>query len=163
MTIYIEPQIFGCFLDAQILACTLNGEALENSMTPTSSDSANVSVLLISEDRLIGADLAVTLQEIGYGVIVSSVKAALAPGFSSSPDLVVIDVGAVERGDALKAGARIGRRLARPVVYLVDDDDQAARVAEQSPESNFVMWPFPPQALESALRQAHSAHAGARA
>lgn len=130
-------------------------------MTPTSPGSVNVSVLLIAEDRLIGGDLAVTLEEIGYGVVVSSVKAALAPGFSSSSDLVVIDVGAVDQGDALKAGGRIGRRLHRPVVYLVDDDNQAARVGEQSPESTFVMWPFPPQALESALRQAYSAHAGA--
>lgn len=130
-------------------------------MPPADRNRSSLSVLLIAEDRLIGGDLAVTLEEMGYGVIMTSINGALASGFSSSADLVVIDVAAVRRGDAVATGGRIGRWLGRPVVYLVDDDDEASRVGEQSPGTPCVMWPFPPRALNDALQRALDAtHAG---
>lgn len=119
----------------------------------TSPDNRNLSILLIVEDRLLGGDLAVTLEQYGYGVTLTAVKAALAPGFSASHDLVVVDL-AVEETDPLEAGKRLGRRLRRPVVYLVDDDDQASRVGEQAAGAPVVMWPFAPHALDAALQQA---------
>jgi DNA-binding response OmpR family regulator len=111
-------------------------------------------VLLIAEDPLIGCDLALTLEEIGYAVILTSINAALSPAFSSSADLVVVDVAAADRPDPVDAARRIGLKLDRPVVYLVDDDAQASRVGEQAEGAPLVMWPFSPGALDMTLRGA---------
>ena len=111
-------------------------------------------MLLIVEDRLLGDDLAATLGELGYGVDLSSVAAALAPGFSATPDLIVVDIAGVAEVDAAGTGERIRRRWERPIIHLVDDDDQASQIEQQGAGAIIVMWPFPPAALDEALQQA---------
>ena len=125
--------------------------------TPQTTSSENLSVLLIMEDRLLGDDLALTLEEIGCSVILSRNGAATLQAMPSSPDFVVIDAAGAEQVDALDLGERLGRLLGSPIVYLVDDEEQASRVDERAAGASLVKWPFPAFALEAALHRALAA------
>ncbi len=122
--------------------------------TPQPTLCERLSVLLIVQDRLLGGDLALTLEEIGYRVIFTPDGEASAPALASLPDLVVIDAAGGEQADALEFGERIGRLLGRPIVYLVDNAEQASRVDEQSAGASLVQWPFLAVALKAALSRA---------
>lgn len=125
-------------------------------MSRTDPDRPNHSVLLVMEDRLLAEDLGESLGKVGYGVIFSSASAASGPGFSAAIDIIVIDtdMAGVEHAEAVDIGGQMGRRLGRPVVYLVDDADQASHIDKQADGSHFVVWPFPPGALQDTLQRA---------
>lgn len=124
----------------------------------TSCDSETVSVLLIVDDRLLGEDLAATMEEIGFRVVLSRDGETMAPTLLPLPDVVVIDAAdADSQSDPLGVGDRLGRQMGLPVVYLVDDNQQASRIDQQAAGAPRVMWPFRPSDLESVLQQALAA------
>lgn len=125
----------------------------DTGITGTSKKTDPTSVLLIARNRRIGQDLTTTLQEIGCGVVLTSVEGALSRAFSFA-DVAVIDLAAIEPIYPVEFGVRIGAQLRKPVVYLVGDDDQRERVRELVGGAVAVTWPFSGPDLERALQSA---------
>lgn len=111
-------------------------------------------ILLVVEDNLIGQDLADSLELLGYAVddIVTSELAPLAENFRLRSDVVVVDLELHGQIEPIEAGQLIGARWHCPVVYLVDDVQQADRVTQLGDGAPHVMWPFVPGALDEAIR-----------
>ena len=116
---------------------------------------AQQKVLLIVEGAEIGNDLADTLETLGYTVadILTSAKPPLESGYDLEADIVVLDLQVKNTPDPVGAGQLISRRWSRPVIYLADDTEQADRVIRDGYGSLFVMWPFPPAVLDTAIHE----------
>jgi DNA-binding response OmpR family regulator len=111
--------------------------------------------LLIVEQAEIGNDLADTLEILGYTVtdILTSAKPPLESAYDLEADVVVLDLQVKDTADPVGAGRLISRRWERPVIYLVDDTQQADRVSRDGCGALFVMWPFSPDVLDTAIQE----------
>ena len=115
-------------------------------------------VLLIVDGAEIGNDLADTLETLGYTVadILTSAKPPLESGYDLQADVVVLDLQVRDTADPIGAGQLISRRWNRPVIYLTDDTRQSDRVTRDGCGALFVMWPFPPDVLDTAIQESSS-------
>lgn len=113
-------------------------------------------ILLVVEDDLIGRDLADSLESLGYSVddILTSELAPLEEDFRLRSDVVLVDLELRGEIEPLEAGLLIGARWHRPIVYLVDEVQQADRVTQLGAGAPHVMWPFVPGVLDQAIRSA---------
>ncbi len=115
-------------------------------------------VLLIAEHAEIGNDLADTLEILGYRVtdILTSADQPLEVGYDLEADVVILDLQVKGALDPVGVGQRIRLRWSRPVIYLTDNSEQADEVSRDGCGALFVMWPFPPDVLDTAIQQALS-------
>ena len=92
-------------------------------------------ILLVVDDDLLGRDLADSLESLGYAVddILTSALAPLEEGFRLRSDVVLVDLELRGQIAPLEAGRLIDARWHRPIVYLVDDVQQADRVTQLAP------------------------------
>lgn len=111
-------------------------------------------ILLVVDDDSLGRDLADSLESLGYAVddILTSELAPLEEGFRLRSDVVLVDLELRGQIEPLEAGQLIGARWHRPIVYLVDDVQQADRVTQLGDGAPHVMWPFVPGVLDHAIR-----------
>jgi DNA-binding response OmpR family regulator len=112
-------------------------------------------VLLIAEQAEIANDLADTLEALGYEVadILTSAKQPLESDYDLEADVVLLDLRVKDTDDPVAVGQLISRRWNRPVIYLADDAQQADQVSRNGCGASFVMWPFPPAVLDSAMQE----------
>jgi DNA-binding response OmpR family regulator len=110
---------------------------------------------LVVEHLQIGNDLADALEILGYQVtdILTSAGQLLESGSNFEADVVVLDLQVQDEGDLVGAGQLIHERWNRPVVYLTDDVQQADCVNRAGCGALFVMWPFHPEELDTAIQE----------
>lgn len=115
-------------------------------------------VLLIAEHAEIGDDLADTLEILGYSVtdILTSAERPLESDYDLDADVVILDLQVKGTADLVGVGQRIRGRWGRPVIYLADNTEQAHLVSRDGCGALFVMWPFPPAVLDTAIQQSLS-------
>ena len=116
---------------------------------------AQQKVLLIVEGAEIGNDLADALETLGYTVadILTSAKRPMESDYDLEADVVVLDLQVKDTPDPVGAGQLISRRWNLPVIYLTNDTEQADRVIRDGRGALFVMWPFPPAVLDTAIHE----------
>lgn len=124
--------------------------------------SAQQRVLLIAEHTEIGNDLADTLEMLGYRVtdILTSAERPLESDYDLEADIVILDLQVKGAVDPVGVGQRIRGRWSRPLIYLTDDTKQADAVSRDGCGALFVMWPFPPEILDTAIQQSLSSRTG---
>lgn len=140
--------------DMQATSVTNGLTATAPSLSMGRRDSTRI--LLIVEEPLLRLDLADGLESFGYAVdeILTSEQPPLEGAFQLGADVVVFDAELMGRLNAIQAERPIGARWRRPIVYLVDDVQQADRVDELGAGAPHVMWPFAPGVLDEAIRNA---------
>jgi len=112
-------------------------------------------VLLIVEGAELGNDLADALETLGYTVadLLTSAKPPMESDYDLEADVVVLDLQVKDTPDPVGAGQLISRRWNLPVIYLTNDTEQADRVIRDGRGALFVMWPFPPAVLDTAIHE----------
>ena len=83
-------------------------------------------ILIVEDQRLIAADLEITLKKLGYVVVgnVSSGEDAISKADQLRPELVLMDVRLHGEMDGIQAAEMIRDRFNVPVVYLTAYADE---------------------------------------
>lgn len=81
------------------------------------------SIVIASTEEQGAADLEACLKKLGYKVLAKALdeKSAFEVVKIEKPDLVLMDIGLIEKKDNLKAAENIGDRYGAPVIFLVSD------------------------------------------
>lgn len=126
-------------------------------------------VLIVEAQRLIAADLELTLQKLGYDVVgsVDSGEEAVEKAISSSPDLVLMGPRLKGAMDGIQAATAISKSLDIPIVHLTAytdyTDDAAIRRAMITGPLGYVLKPFDERDLRATLEIAIYKHETHRA
>lgn len=118
-------------------------------------------VLIVEDQKLIAADLEMTLNKLGYEVTasISSGEEAVAAAESTEPDLVLMDIRLRDRMDGIQAAATIRQRVDVPVIFLTAyaDEETILRAKVTSP-FGYLVKPFNERELRAAIEIALYKH-----
>jgi PAS domain S-box-containing protein len=118
-------------------------------------------ILIVEDETIVAWDIKETLEKLGHTVIdlVVSGTEALGAAFNDSPDLVLMDIRLEGDLDGIAAGDEIYQSLKIPIVYLTAHADELtlARATRTNP-FGYVLKPFQPQSLQSAIKVALQRH-----
>ena len=123
-------------------------------------------ILVVEDERLVAIDLAESLDRLGYGVlgIADSTDIAIAKSRELNPDLVLMDIQLIGRGDGIQAAAFIRRNLEIPIVFVTAHADSTTleRAATADPYG-YIVKPFEDHDLHATVETAlHRAKAEAK-
>ena len=111
-------------------------------------------VLVVEDEGIIARDIAMQLQDLGYGVLgpVASGEQAIALAGNSRPDLVLMDIHLAGAMDGIAAAHAIREQFDVPTVYLsaFDTGDSLARAKLAEP-AGYLSKPFTEHALRELL------------
>lgn len=119
-------------------------------------------VLIAEDERIIAADLHLSLTQLGYSVVasVASGEDAVERAGEFLPDIAIMDVRLQGTMDGLEAGRQINQTWGTPVIYVSACLDMGIR--EHPPEGTVACLakPFDREALRSALESVDSFYSG---
>lgn len=111
-------------------------------------------ILVVEDDLLVGQDISLKLQQLGYIVVavVSSSEAAVQAVTDTQPDLILMDIILEGEIDGIDTAARINKSRTTPIIYLTayDDDDFIKRAAITEPYG-YVLKPYTARELHAAV------------
>ena len=114
-------------------------------------------ILIAEDDVLVGKDLVLTVEDLGFEVIkkVSTGEEAVRAVEESCPDLILMDIKLKGKIDGIEAVNQIRSRCDIPVVYLTAyaKDDLFERAKTTEPYG-FVGKPFSPRELRNTIETA---------
>ena len=118
-------------------------------------------VLIVEDEPLVAADLAETLEKLGYRIsaVVDSGVDAIRRAEKWRPSLVLMDIGLKGEIDGVIAAAYIHDKLNIPIVYLTGnaDEEVVERVKVTNPYG-FLLKPFKEIELKMAIEIAIYKH-----
>jgi len=118
-------------------------------------------ILVVEDQRLIAADLEITLKKLGYVVVgnVSSGEDAISKADQLRPELVLMDVRLHGEMDGIQAAEMIRDRFNVPVVYLTAyaDEDTILRAKKTTP-FGYLVKPFNERELRATIEIALYTH-----
>lgn len=120
-------------------------------------DDGRPRLLIVEDDALVALDFKARLEGMGYAVVAHVVSApdAIDATATSSPDLVLMDIGLGQGIDGIEAAAAIHRRFNVPIVFVTAHSDEATlRQAAQACPSVYVLKPVRDWELRSAIEVA---------
>ncbi|HEY7726349.1 MAG TPA: response regulator, partial [Anaeromyxobacteraceae bacterium] len=115
-------------------------------------------VLVVEDEGIVAADIALTLEGQGYSVgTAASADEALAEAERAPADVVVMDIRLEGKGDGVWAADRLRQRFGVPVVFLTahGDPETVARAMAAGPHG-YLVKPFRPTELLTAVEVALS-------
>jgi CheY-like chemotaxis protein len=121
---------------------------------------ASPRILIVEDERIIAAELALRIARLGYEVIatVGSGAEAIAQARENSPDLVLMDIGLPGEMDGLEAGIHIWESFKIPIVYATAYTDEVTMAQARTPQPVLsVRKPFDISQLRQTLAQALAA------
>ncbi|WP_394836443.1 response regulator [Pendulispora rubella] len=126
------------------------------------SESEDVGRILVVEDeRIIAADVAATLAELGYNVVGNAAtgEEAIRKARSLSPDLILMDIRLIGPLDGIEAAEAIRCEQNIPIVYLTSHSDtETLRRAKSTEPLAYLVKPFRIPELRCAIEIALHRH-----
>jgi len=111
-------------------------------------------ILVVEDDLLMGQDISLKLQRLGYEVVavVTSSEAALEAAADTQPDLILMDIILEGEVDGIETAARINQSNTIPIIYLTayDDDDFIKRASITEPYG-YVLKPYTARELHAVV------------
>ncbi|MCW8944075.1 MAG: response regulator, partial [Sedimenticola sp.] len=111
-------------------------------------------ILVVEDDLLMGQDISLKLQRLGYEVVavVASSEAALEAVADTQPDLILMDIILDGEVDGIETAARINQSSTIPIIYLTayDDDDFIKRASITEPYG-YVLKPYTARELHAVV------------
>jgi diguanylate cyclase (GGDEF)-like protein/PAS domain S-box-containing protein len=113
-------------------------------ITPVPADDpvATASLLVVEDERIVGLDLKLTLESLGFRVVgtASTQEEAVRLTMSCRPDLILMDIHLGNGGDGIRAAEEIARFADVPVVFLTAyaDSDILHRAGQVAPHGYLV-------------------------
>lgn len=126
---------------------------------------ANARILVVEDERLVAADIAQCLRQLGYEVTGTAVSAidALRQAVMKTPDLVLMDIELEGGIDGVQAAAALYERMNIPVVYLTAFADvETVERAKHTFPLGYVLKPFDDRSLKIAVELALHRHRATR-
>ena len=118
-------------------------------------------ILVVEDERIVGAALQLQLEHAGYQVVanVGTAEQAVAAAENSTPDLVFMDINLGGGGDGIEAASRIRDQFRIPIVFLTaySDPETLERAAATAP-FGYLVKPVDDRALRPAVEMAMSRH-----
>jgi DNA-binding Lrp family transcriptional regulator len=114
-------------------------------------------ILIVEDERIVAADLALTLQKRGYSVVasVNSGEDAIVAATKHRPDLVLMDIRLAGKMDGIEAATKISGKLGTPVVFLTAfSDDKRLEQAKFAKAFGYIVKPFDEKTLNSTIKMA---------
>ena len=121
----------------------------------------NTQIMVVEDEGIVAHDIQQTLKSLGYGIsaIASTGEDALKKIYSSSPDLILMDIKLKGKLDGIKISQEIKNKLDIPVVYLTAyvDENTLARAKKTMPYG-YVIKPFEKNDLRTVIELALYRH-----
>ncbi len=118
---------------------------------------ASFQILIVEDDPAVARDLAGRVTVLGHGVsaVVTSGREALEAVDRDRPDLVLVDLGLLDRMGGLETAYRIRFRFGVPIVFLIDSpDDRLPERSEMAFPSGYITRPLQDGEIEIAIKRA---------
>jgi len=118
-------------------------------------------ILVVEDEEIIAADLAIKLERLGYEVVGQAAgrDEAIELACRLQPQIVLMDIWLKDRMDGIEAAEAIRHRLDVPVVYLTAHSDSATlERAKLSQPFGYILKPFQERALSTAIEIALHRH-----
>ncbi|MEJ2628266.1 MAG: PAS domain S-box protein, partial [bacterium] len=113
------------------------------------------SILIVEDERIVGEDLRLTLQKLGYSVsnLVKSGEEALSIiSTDSSPNLVLMDIQLDGNVDGIKTAEIINQKYDLPVVFITSfTDEKIIHKAKLTQPYGYIIKPFDENKLKSTI------------
>ena len=118
---------------------------------------SNTSILIVEDESIVALDLALQLQDLGYGVsgTAASGEQALQMAWQLTPDLILMDVRLQGKIDGIEAAALLRKGHDIPVIYLTShsDSETVQRAAATAPYG-YLTKPFQIKELHAGIEVA---------
>lgn len=112
------------------------------------------SVLIVEDEAVVGLDLSLQLEALGYAVVgvATSGEEAVQSARSLSPDLILMDVRLQGAVDGIEAAARIRGVQEVPIIFLTSySDDETVRRAARTAPYGYLTKPYQLRELRAAM------------
>ena len=117
----------------------------------------NEKILVVEDEELIGQDIKILLEDLGYEVpyLVPSGEEAISRAGEIRADLVLMDIMLKGEKDGIEAAREIKKQLKIPVLYLTayTDDETLARAKTTEP-AGYISKPFKEEDLHINIEMA---------
>ncbi len=120
-----------------------------------------ISILIVEDETIVAADLAVKLKQLGYQVAATATSGEDAVELAGrlNPGLVLMDIQLEGSGDGIEAAGQIRDRYDLPVIYLTAHSDSATLArAKVSGPSGYILKPFEERDLATQIELALYKH-----
>ena len=120
-----------------------------------------ISILIVEDETIVAADLAVKLKQLGYQVAATATSGEDAVELAGrlNPGLVLMDIQLEGSWDGIEAAGRIRDRYDLPVIYLTAHSDSATLArAKVSGPSGYILKPFEERDLATQIELALYKH-----
>ena len=111
-------------------------------------------ILIVEDDVLLGQDISLKLQQLGYEVVavVATSEAALTVARDKQPDLILMDIVPEGEVDGIETAARIRQTNIIPIIYLTayDDEEFIKRACITEPYG-YVLKPYTARELHAVV------------
>ena len=124
-----------------------------------------ITILIVEDEAIVAADLAVKLGRLGYTVCGSTTRGedAIALTRERGPHLVLMDIRLAGEMDGVEAAERIRRECDVPVIYLTAHSDRATLDrAKRTEPFGYILKPFEELELETHIEMALYKHQAER-
>ena len=108
-------------------------------------------ILIVEDELIVAADIAIRLTQLGYQVVGTAVSGeeALALAASEGPDLVLMDIHLLGAMDGIEAAKVLRESLVLPVVFLTAYSGGATiQRAKEAEPMGYILKPFEDHELE---------------
>ena len=120
-----------------------------------------IRILVVEDERIVGAALQVQLEKAGYEVVanVGTADQAVAAARDTAPDLVLMDINLGKGGDGIEASGRIRNHVDIPIVFLTaySDPETMERAGATAP-FGYLLKPIDDRMLGPAVEMAIYRH-----
>ncbi len=134
--------------------------------SPQRKRASKARVLVVEDDAIVGSDIKLTLQRLGYAVVgpLSAAVDAMATVLEHQPDVVLMDIHTKGTMDGVEAARILRQHMRVPVIFLTaHSDPETVRRAGQVEPLGYVVKPFKAADLASVIEVALHRHAAENA